>query len=504
MGRRGLAWISLAWIFFVALAGSFAAPVRSAPQATDLVEAVRRGDRDGAAALLTTGGSALDVDAPGAYGMTALLWACEANDLALARLLLEAGADPDLGNRYGITPLWLAATNRSAGLVELLLGHGADPTRALPHGETALMAAARAGDADSIRLLLEAGSDPNASESSLGETALMWAAAEDHADAIRVLVAGGADPDAHSRVLDLPAMNWEQTGMVSTRLPVGGWTALMYAARQNAKAAARALAESGADLDARDPDGTTALELAIINAHYDLAALLLDAGADPNVADNTGMGALYAAVDMVTHGPLIGRPTRPRTDKLDAIDLVRLTLEHGAEVNARLARPIFGRHHDFADRALGDGATPLMRAAKGLDIESMRVLLAAGADAKLAMANGANVIFALAGARAGGRSAVSDVDAESSPESEALELLLAAGADIDAAGPDGATPLHAAAGAGNAAMVTALVAHGAPLEARDTAGRTPLDLVSQAGRTQNESIAALLRTLAERHTDANE
>jgi ankyrin repeat protein len=484
---------------FAALA-AFAAPVGSASKGTDLAEAVRNGDPGPVGALLKAGGSALDVDARGPYGMTALLWACEGNDLEIARLLLAAGADPDLGNRYGITPLWLAATNRNAALVGLLLQHGADAMQALPHGETALMAAARTGDTGSIRVLLQAGADPNASESSLGETALMWAAAEDHADAVRALVAGGARPDAHSRVLDLPAMNWEQTGMVSTRLPVGGWTALMYAARQDSKAAARALAESGADLDAQDPDGTTALELAIINAHYDLAALLLDAGADPNVADSTGMGALYAAVDMVTRGRLIGRPERPRVDELDAIDLVRLTLDHGADVDARLVHPIFGRHHDFADRSLGEGATALMRAAKGVDMESMRLLLAAGADAKLVMANGANVIFALAGARAGAGDAASDAPAKPSPESEALELLLGAGADINAAGPNGATPLHSAAAGGNAAMVTALAAHGARLDARDTAGRTPLDVVSQPGRTQNESIAALLRNLEEQQT----
>ena len=74
----------------------------------------------------------------------------------------------------------------------------------------------------------------------------------------------------------------------------------MYAARQGATDAARALAETGADLNLTDPDGTSALVLAIINAHYDLAAMLIDKGADPNVGDSSGMTALYAAVDMNT------------------------------------------------------------------------------------------------------------------------------------------------------------------------------------------------------------
>ena len=96
--------------------------------------------------------------------------------------------------------------------------------------------------------------------------------------------------------------------MVSTALPRGGWTPLMYAARQGAIDGARALADGGADLNLKDPDGTTALVLAIINAHYDLAAMLLEKGADPNVADSAGMAAVYALVDMNTLGNMQGRP----------------------------------------------------------------------------------------------------------------------------------------------------------------------------------------------------
>ncbi len=494
-GRRGYALSCLGVI-----GALFAAAAWSATTTADLAEAVRRGDADDVRTLLKADGAAHNLDSPGRDSMTPLLWASEANDSKIARLLLDAGADANLGNRYGITPLWLAATNRSAELVKLLLEHGADPKHALPHGETPLMAAARAGDAESIRLLVGAGADPNASETSLGETALIWAAGEDHAEAIRALVTGGADPNAHSRVLDVPEMKWQQVGMVSTRLPVGGWTALMYAARQDSKAAVGALIEGGANLDAQDPDGSTALELALINAHYDLAAQLLDAGANPNVADSTGMSALYAAVDMVTHGPLIGRPKLPQMDKLAAIDLVRLTLDHGADPNARLLRPIFGRHHDFGDFGLGAGATPLMRAAKGRDLESMRLLLKAGADPKATMDSGANTVFAFASAPPP-RRAANDVDP--SVDNDALGLLLEGGADINAAGPKGATPLHAAAGAGNEKVVSLLVEHGADLQAHDAEGRTPLDVVSNAGRTHNDSVAALLRQLAQqRHAES--
>jgi ankyrin repeat protein len=63
----------------------------------------------------------------------------------------------------------------------------------------------------------------------------------------------------------------------------------MHAARQGALEAGEAIAGSPQiDLNVVDPDGTTALVVAIINAHYDFASMLLDKGADPNVADSTG------------------------------------------------------------------------------------------------------------------------------------------------------------------------------------------------------------------------
>ncbi|HEY3518384.1 MAG TPA: ankyrin repeat domain-containing protein, partial [Gammaproteobacteria bacterium] len=253
--------------------------VALAAHGSELADAARHGDAAQVRTLIETAASA-ELNAPGRDGMTPLVWAAQADDLEVAGLLLRAGADANIGNRYGITPLWLAATNRSPALVALLLEHGADARASLPHGETPLMAAARSGDPESVRLLLAAGADPNAAETSLGETALMWAAAEDQADAIRALVKGGADTALASKPLELAPMNWLQIGMVSTVLPVGGWPPLLFAGRENARAAALALIEVGADPNIRDPDGLTALNVAVMNEHYDLAVALLEVGAD--------------------------------------------------------------------------------------------------------------------------------------------------------------------------------------------------------------------------------
>ena len=94
----------------------------------------------------------------------------------------------------------------------------------------------------------------------------------------------------------------------------------MYAARDGAIDAVRALADAGADLNLADPDGTTPLILAIVNAKFDTAVALLDKGANPNAVDQMGMSALYAATDMHTLSPMMGRPAPPMRDSIDAVE----------------------------------------------------------------------------------------------------------------------------------------------------------------------------------------
>lgn len=473
-----------------ALSGSLF--VSASAHASELAEAAKRGNTASVRALLSSADKAA-VNEPGRDGMTALLWAVQSNDLDLVRRLLAAGADPNIGNRYGITPLWLAATNRNPDLTALLLKNGADATAKLPHGETALMAAGRSGDAKSIKLLIDAGSDPNAQEDKLGETALMWAAAENQADAVRALVAGGADPNLPSRALQLAPMEWLQVGMVSTVLPVGGWPPLLMAAREDAQEAALALIEVGADKEIQDPDGLTALNIAIMNGHYDLAVALLEAGASPHTADRTGTTPLYGAVDMASLGAVIGRPTVPPTSKNTVFDFMRAALKHGADVDAKLKTPALARHHGFPDRSMGEGTTPLMRAVRGRDIESTKLLLEAGASLEARQADGSTPLLVMAGA---GRPFGGDRVKLAAAELELLDLLIEKGADLAAVSNDGQTVIHRAARAGNTNLVEAFAKHGVKVDTKDKDGRTAYDLVSAPGRGNNPEMAALLKELA--------
>jgi hypothetical protein len=103
-------------------------------------------------------------------------------------------------------------------------------------------------------------------------------------------------------------------------------------------------------------------------------------GANPNVADEKRMAALYAAVDMHTLDETLGRPNPKPHGRLDAAGLIGTLLAHAADPNARLKAPVLERVHNDGDPNLGEGATPLMRAAKDADVSMMGLLLDKGAD----------------------------------------------------------------------------------------------------------------------------
>jgi ankyrin repeat protein len=469
--------------------------------ANTVVDAVKSGDVQAVRALLQ---KRADVNASEADGMTALHWAARNNDLVSARLLLQAGANPKTATRYGLTPVSLAAQNGSAPMLELLLKSGADPNAVMPEGETALMTASRTGSAAAVKVLAAHGADVNTRESWMGETAIAWAAAENHAEAVKTLIELGADVNARSKVLTFPEFKWSTSGMVSTALPRGGWTPLMHAARQGSVAAGRALAEAPQiDLNVTDPDGTTALVVAIINAHYDFAAMLLDKGADPNVADTTGTAALYFLVDMHTLGAMQGRPAPKLVDKIDAEGLLDKLIQKGANPNARLQRPMLGRYHGSGDATLGEGTTPFLRAAKAVDVPIMRALLAAGADPTLTKKDRTNAAMLVAAGQANAGYLGPGPDAAITATIEALTMCVERGVDLNAFNTAGQTAMHIAAGRGLDPVVKFLAEHGAKVDRTDKQGRTPLDVALGVGAGAGargptgprESTAALLRQL---------
>ncbi|MYN66658.1 MAG: hypothetical protein F4X11_16775 [Acidobacteria bacterium] len=444
-----------------------------------LADAAQRREVEAVRALLDEG---IDVDAPQADGATALAWAVHWDDLATAGLLLAAGADANAANDLGVTPLMLASQNASVPMVELLVRAGADPNAARPAGGTALMMAARSGDATVLRRLLAAGADVDAATRS-GHTALMWAVAERHPRAVALLAEVGADVQARTAVHTPRARTIVREAKVLSRFeavnpavlprdgdrdpprPEGGFTPLLYAVLAGDAPTVRVLLSAGADVDDAGPDGVTALMLALVKRHEELALLLVAAGADPHPAD-AGFTALHLA------------------SATGSLAVAEALLARGADPDVRLERPqrltnsfeIGVFTSPGSGRLTQIGSTPLIVAAKSADGRMMRLLAAAGADPHLTTDDGSNALMLAAGL---GKRAATDITYYAWTEEKAVEALAAGlelGLDVNAANAHGETALHAAAYHNANRVIEFLVDNGADIDALNAAGQTPLRL----------------------------
>jgi ankyrin repeat protein len=487
------------------------ATLNAADSSVSLTDAVKDGNR---VAVRTLINQRANVNAAEADGMTPLHWAVRGDDLEMARVLIRAGANVKASTRYGIAPVMLAAQNGNAAMLELLLKAGADANAAMAEGQTPLMTAARTGVPAAIKVLAAHGAQIDTAEQWQGQTALMAAALQNNAAAVRTLIELGADKNARSKMLSFPEFKWETSGMVTTILPRGAWTPLMYAARDGARDAVAALADEHADLNAVDPDGTTALMLAIINAHFDTAAVLIEKGADLNVADSAGTTALYAAVDMHTMPPMLSRPAPKLVDKLDSADVVKLLLAKGANPNVRLKRPAIGRHHTpTADASLGEGTTPLLRATKSNDLAVMKMLIEAGANPMLTLKDRTTALMIAAGGGnvVGAYAIAIPVTEETSIEG--MRLCLERGVDVNAFNTNGQTALHLATQRGAEKVVRFLAENGAKMDMKNKQGRTALDIAQAgaaprrnatggvSGTAPRASLVALLKELGAANTN---
>ena len=286
----------------------------------EVADAVMRGDEASVRQLIE---QRADVNAPQADGATALHWAVFHSDQEMVDLLLRAGANPKAANREGSTPLWLASINGDAGIIAALLGGGADPNEHLPLGRTPLMAASRTGNVDAIKVLLDHGAAVNTKETLRGTTALMWAADEGHAAAIKLLIEHGADIQARSD----PAERGRGPALGKANDP-----------RKQVAALGAALAAGKA---------------------LDLAALSGLRG------DNNGIGG------NVTGGQARAVAGRGRGGAAGG--------DQGFDVNDDAAVAAFGFRGRPAPKD-GGGLTPLVYAARANDLDSVKVLLDAGAD----------------------------------------------------------------------------------------------------------------------------
>ncbi len=391
----------------------------ASPSTELLFEAAGQGDLDRVRALLEQG---VDVNAAQGDGMSALHHAARAFDVAVAELLIGAGANLEAKTRLGDhRPLHVASASGRSGVVALLVAAGADVNALTTTGAAPLHFAAASGSADAVAALIGGGAEVDAREPVWGQTPMMFAAAAGRTEAIEALLEKGANPALTAKVIDVVERDkadraerrkrneriaalrdpkaaeklkereeaekrgnepepLNYAGQVGSQ---GGLTPLLLAARDGHTDAALALLKGGADVNqVSEGTGLSPMLIATINGQFDLAMLLFEKGADPKIASQAGDTPLHAALNM--HWAPKARHPQPvayMQQKTTYLEMMERLLKAGVDPNARLLNTLwyttYNRDLLGVDRT---GATPFWRAAYALDIEAMRLLLRYGAD----------------------------------------------------------------------------------------------------------------------------
>ena len=284
------------FILAVCCVAAVVAPVvaQTQDQKGSLASLIQSGDRKAALEKIRAGA---DVNEAQPDGTRPIHWAVYRADHELLQALIAKKAQVNVANEFGSTPIAEAARLADATMVKMLLDAGARPEGANQDGESALMAAIKTGELPVVELLVKAGANVDVVEKFHNQTPLMYAAdaPKNAAEMVKLLLSKGANVKPRALYSDWPSqITSEPRGQYR---PVGGLTALLYAARDGCYDCLVELIAAGADVNVPTPEGVTPLMMALDNDHNDVARLLMDRGADPNVWDWWGRTALYIAID---------------------------------------------------------------------------------------------------------------------------------------------------------------------------------------------------------------
>jgi cytohesin len=394
---------------------------------TALRHAAARGNRD-----LVEFCAGKGIDLP-----TLHLAACM-GDLARVKTLVEQGANVDTKDELGWTPLYWATCLHRIEVVKLLIANGASVRVEVNDGGTPLLQAIQGGDRELAVLLLSKGADAKA-KTKAGWTTLHYAAAGGPREIAELLIAKGANVNAKTSGGQTPldfALQRDQRALAEMLVAKGAEVSTVLVATQIGDLTkVKTLLERGADINAQDGSGRTALHYAAQGGFKEIVEVLLAKGANVNVGAFGSENKTAADFAMENNHS----------------EIVELLFSKGADISA------------------------LHVALQRKDRAKAKDLIENGADVKKRSPWGMTALHLAAGL------GFTDV----------AELLIAKGADVNAKLNWAWTPLHSAAGEGHKDVVELLVAKGADVNIKDPQDRTPLDVaVAKAHRAVVEILAA--------------
>jgi ankyrin repeat protein len=380
----------------------------------------------------------------------------------LDRESIESNSKDDLR-----TPLSWAAEGGQEEVVTHLLERGAALDSKDKNGRTPLSWAAEGGQEEVVQHLLERGAALDSKDKN-GRTPLSWAAGSGHVAIVRLLLAHATIVEERKRIIrdrkSQSRAGWQQLLPAKVNVDskwkddrarrfwlmsedMNGRTLLLYAAQNGHLEVAMLLLDKGADINVAASDGRTPLHWASSNGHLEVAWLLLEKGADVNTANSSGLVPLHEAL------------------RNGHLEVAQILLDKGANVNA-------AKLYKW---------TPLHWASSNGHLEVAWLLLDKGADVNAADSDGWMPLYW----------------AESNDHLEVAQLLLDKGTDINAANSSGWVPLYEASRNGHLEIARLLLNKVADIKAAKLYKWTPLHVAS------NNSHLKVARLLLDKGADVN-